>query len=127
MTAIVRALKAEKELCLQDIATFKNRRDSIKARKRKLWTMLAASSRGPNKILYHGIVEVMNMNIEQKSCLRALEFGQEVAIVEDCRCPFCADRVDEDEFRNEVFMKEFESSGLCQGCQDTVFGYKVAW
>jgi hypothetical protein len=69
----------------------------------------------------------MNMNIEQKSCLRALGFGREVAIVEDCRCPSCADRVDEDEFRNEVFMKEFESSGLCQGCQDTVFGYKVAW
>jgi len=67
------------------------------------------------------------MNIEQKTCLRALGSGLEVAIVEVCRCPSCADRVDEDEFRNEVFIKEFESSGLCQGCQDTVFGYKVAW
>ena len=62
-----------------------------------------------------------------RHALRALGFGQEVAIVENCRCSFCADRVDEDEFRNEVFMKEFESVGLCQGCQDTVFGYKVAW
>jgi hypothetical protein len=69
----------------------------------------------------------MDMNIEKKSFLRELGFWQEVAIVEDCRCPFCAERVDEDEFRNEVFIREFESSGLCQGCQDTVFGYKVAW
>jgi hypothetical protein len=44
MTAIVRALKAEKELCLQDIATFKKWRNSIEARKRKSWTMLAAPS-----------------------------------------------------------------------------------
>ena len=54
----------------------------------------------------------MNMNIEQKSCLRALGFWLEVAIVEDCICPFCADRVDEDEFRNEVFMKD----SRVQGC-----------
>ncbi len=69
----------------------------------------------------------MDMNIEKRSFLRELGFWQEVAIVEDCRCPSCAERVDEDEFRNEVFMREFESSGLCQECQDTVFGYKVAW
>ena len=69
----------------------------------------------------------MDMDIEKRSFLRELGFSQEVAIVEDCRCPFCTERVDEDEFRNEVFLREFESSGLCQGCQDTVFGYKVAW
>ena len=62
-----------------------------------------------------------------KELSKSIRIWREVAIVEDCRCPSCAARVDEDEFRNEVFMKEFESSGLCQGCQDTVFGYKVAW
>ena len=69
----------------------------------------------------------MDMNIEKKSFLRGLELWQEVAIVEVCRCPSCAENVDINEFRNEVFMREFESSGLCQGCQDVVFGYKVAW
>ena len=69
----------------------------------------------------------MNMNREKKSIQRALGFGQEVAIVEECRCPLCAERVDKGEFRNEVFIKEFERSGLCQECQDMVFGYKVAW
>ncbi len=78
-------------------------------------------------MLYLGIIGLINMNIEKKSILRALGFGREVSMVEECRCPLCADRVDEEEFRNEVFMKEFERSGLCQGCQDTVFGYKVAW
>ena len=45
----------------------------------------------------------------------------------DCICPLCAERVDKEEFRDEVFMKEFASSGLCQGCQEMVFGYNVAW
>ena len=49
--------------------------------------------------------------------LRALGFGLEVAIFEDCRCPFCADRVDEDEFRNEVFMKD----SRVQGCVKDVW------
>jgi hypothetical protein len=69
----------------------------------------------------------MDMKIEKKSFLRSLGFGREVSIVKGCTCPLCADKVDKNEFRNEVFIKEFESSGLCQGCQDTVFGYKVAW
>lgn len=67
------------------------------------------------------------MKMEKNRFLRALGFKQEVAMVENCRCPLCAERVDEEEFRNEVFMKEFESSGLCQECLDMVFGYKVAW
>jgi len=67
------------------------------------------------------------MKMEKNRFLRALGFRREVDMVENCRCPLCAERVDEEEFRNEVFMKEFESSGLCQECLDMVFGYKVAW
>jgi hypothetical protein len=78
-------------------------------------------------MLYCGILELIETNIEKKSFLKSLEFGQGVSMVEKCRCPLCTDRVDEEEFRNEVFMREFERSGLCQGCQDTVFGYNVAW
>lgn len=78
-------------------------------------------------MLYCGIAELIEMNIEKKSFLKSLESGQGVPMAENCRCPLCADRVDEEEFRNEAFMREFELSGLCQECQDTVFGYKVAW
>lgn len=78
-------------------------------------------------MLYHAIVELIDMDMEKKSFLKSLGFRREVKMVEKCICPLCTDRVDEDEFRNEVFIKEYKSSGLCQGCQDTVFGYKVAW
>ena len=75
----------------------------------------------------NGILEVINIRIEKKRFLRALGIRRENAMVKNCRCPLCAERVDEEEFRNEVFLKEFKSTGLCQGCQETVFGYKVAW
>jgi hypothetical protein len=47
--------------------------------------------------------------------------------LKNCRCTLCADRVDTKEFRNEIFVNEFENSGPGQGCPDAVFGYKVAW
>jgi hypothetical protein len=67
------------------------------------------------------------MTIEKKRYLRAFGFELEVAIVKGCRCPLCAERVDEEEFRNEVFIKEFKTTGLCQGCLDMFFGYNIAW
>lgn len=78
-------------------------------------------------MLYRLITELIDMNMGKKSFLKSLRIRREVATVKECRCPLCEDRVDKEEFRNEVFIKEFERSGLCQGCQDTVFGYKVAW
>jgi hypothetical protein len=70
---------------------------------------------------------MMNMNIQKKSFLKVLGFRRKATMVKGYRCPLCWERVDKEEFRNEVFIKEFESSGLCQGCQDRVFGYQVAW
>ncbi|OEC90954.1 hypothetical protein A9239_03940 [Methanosarcina sp. A14] len=67
------------------------------------------------------------VDIDKKRFLKSLGFRREVETVAKCICPLCEERVDEDEFRSEAFVKEFKSSGLCQGCQDTVFGYKVAW
>jgi hypothetical protein len=67
------------------------------------------------------------MKIERKRFHKALRISHAVAKVEDCRCPLCAFRVDIEEFRNKVFIREFETTGLCQGCMDTVFGYNVAW
>lgn len=37
-------------------------------------------------------------------------------------CPFCHKAIDEKEFRDVISRKEFSISGLCQGCQDKVFG-----
>lgn len=35
-------------------------------------------------------------------------------------CPFCKNPVGD--FRDEISKKEFEISGLCQSCQDDMFG-----
>jgi hypothetical protein len=70
------------------------------------------------------VMKVFNMKIEKK---RILRFGHKVAMVKECKCPLCSLRVDIEEFRNKVFIREFETTGLCQGCLDMVFGYKVAW
>ena len=36
-------------------------------------------------------------------------------------CPFCGREVDVDDFRDELSVKEFIISGLCQNCQDSLF------
>ena len=37
-------------------------------------------------------------------------------------CVFCQKKVKESDFRNEISLKEWHVSHLCQACQDSVFG-----
>ena len=37
-------------------------------------------------------------------------------------CPFCNERVDPYNFKDALSLKEFTISGLCQKCQDEMFG-----
>jgi len=38
-------------------------------------------------------------------------------------CVFCKKPIDPDkDFRNEISRKEFTISGICQSCQDQIFG-----
>ena len=39
-------------------------------------------------------------------------------------CPICNNKIHTDEFRNLLSVKEFRISGLCQNCQDKIFGVK---
>jgi len=57
-----------------------------------------------------------------KRILQQAGFGEEVKAVERGDCPLCKRKVDKDEFRDELSRKEFEISGLCQSCQDDIFG-----
>ena len=57
-----------------------------------------------------------------KRILQQVGFGEEVKAVEQGVCPLCRHKVDKDEFRDESSCKEFEISGLCQSCQDDIFG-----
>lgn len=36
-------------------------------------------------------------------------------------CPFCKKPVDINEFRDELSLREYRISGLCQSCQDDFF------
>ena len=57
-----------------------------------------------------------------KELMIALGFEKEVRMVENGRCPFCGEQVDVSEFRDELSLREFYISGLCQRCQDEFFG-----
>jgi len=37
-------------------------------------------------------------------------------------CPCCEASIERDSFKDEISLKEFHISGLCQDCQDSVFG-----
>ncbi len=58
-----------------------------------------------------------------KDIMRAAGFGKEVELVEQSLCPFCKKQIDpKTEFEDELSEKEFKISGLCQKCQDKMFG-----
>jgi len=40
----------------------------------------------------------------------------------DGLCPVCGSRVDFNDFCDDISIKEYCISGLCQLCQDTIFG-----
>jgi len=56
---------------------------------------------------------------EMKEALEFLFPGTTKAIEEHC-CPVCNEPIGE--FRNVISKREYEISGMCQMCQDKVFG-----
>lgn len=42
--------------------------------------------------------------------------------IRNCRCTDCGLPVTEKSFRDTLSIKEYEISGLCQRCQDEIFG-----
>ena len=57
-----------------------------------------------------------------KKIMEAAGFKEEVKRVEAGACPFCHKAVDLNGFRDVVSRKEHLISGLCQSCQDEMFG-----
>jgi hypothetical protein len=55
-----------------------------------------------------------------KKIMQRIGFGQQVKDVENKVCPVCKQKIGE--FRDSLSRKEYEISGLCQKCQDEVFG-----
>ena len=57
-----------------------------------------------------------------KNIMRAVGFEEEVKAVEGGQCPFCKKSTSIDDFRDDLSRREFRISGLCQGCQNEMFG-----
>lgn len=60
--------------------------------------------------------------IMNKDIMRAAGFGDHVDLVEQGKCPFCGKVISLADFRDPLSVKEFHISGLCQKCQDEMFG-----
>ena len=58
----------------------------------------------------------MNVDI-----LNAMGFGEAVERAKRCRCPLCNTPVRISEFKDDLSLKEFTISGMCQACQDGIF------
>ena len=55
--------------------------------------------------------------------MRKVGFRREVDRVKENKCPLCSKKIDTKiEFRDELSIREYRISGLCQKCQDEVFG-----
>ncbi len=54
--------------------------------------------------------------------MRKMGFGKEVGRRNAGLCPFCNEKVERKDFRDDLSWKEFGISGLCQKCQDKTFG-----
>lgn len=56
-----------------------------------------------------------------KEIMLAFGFGEQVARVEQGKCPMCGNKIVKGEFKNELSKDEFKISGMCQKCQDNFF------
>ena len=55
-----------------------------------------------------------------KDIMKQAGFDEEMKLVEDEKCPICKKEITE--FKDELSRKEYEISGMCQQCQDDIFG-----
>jgi len=59
----------------------------------------------------------MNREILEKA-----GFSEEMKKVENRQCPICDEKINTNDFKNDKSVKEFTISGMCQKCQDRIFG-----
>jgi len=54
--------------------------------------------------------------------MRKAGFGKELDMVKKGICPSCKLKIKAADFRDSLSLREYRISGLCQKCQDKVFG-----
>lgn len=48
--------------------------------------------------------------------------GDQVKKAKAGRCPMCGTPIDITTFKDELSLREYSISGVCQACQDDIFG-----
>lgn len=56
-----------------------------------------------------------------REILEKFGFTKEMMLVENRQCPMCEARININDFKDELSLKEFTISGMCQKCQDKIF------
>ena len=56
-----------------------------------------------------------------KDIMKKVGFSKEVSKVEAGFCPICEKRILTGSFRDALSEREFQISGMCQECQDSIF------
>ncbi len=64
----------------------------------------------------------MNMNILENAEEMGLIKPGTTDLIKEGKCPICGDKVDVNKFTSKLSLNEFVVSGMCQGCQDNIFG-----
>lgn len=62
------------------------------------------------------------MKKETKENLESYGFQNKVKKVRNKKCPFCNKPIDMKSFTDSISVREYQISGLCQACQDDIFG-----
>jgi hypothetical protein len=57
------------------------------------------------------------MKKEKIDFFRSLGFNKEADAIEKQTCPFCGKSVSSKDFKDQKFLDEFNTSGLCKKCQ----------
>lgn len=59
-----------------------------------------------------------------KKIMKQAGFEKEVELVKNKMCPCCFQKINFKDFKDELSRKEYGISGVCQVCQDKIFGDK---
>lgn len=64
----------------------------------------------------------MNMHILEKAETMGLIKPGTTDLIKEGKCPMCGEKINVNTFTSELSLKEFVISGMCQECQDGIFG-----
>lgn len=64
----------------------------------------------------------MNRNIIEQAQKLGLVKPNTMELIEKRKCPLCEIKIDINKFDDELSLKEFTISGMCQKCQNKIFG-----